>query len=133
MLTAISVAIALVCTYTYNSNRQRPTIGLIAAIGWLMLSFAAYQNSIKTWDAYYILFIVSIFICGAVVYEVGDNWNNSSKNAVPKEEKKEKETDNNENSSGSYEHPMDVKRRGMNLPPIHDRESREDRKFKRGI
>ncbi len=131
MYSAIAVIIAVGVTAVAYTTR-RATAGVIAAIGWMLLSYAAYRLSTATWDSYFILFWVSIIITVAVFIESGymrfgaDRAYREPKQNQEKAEKKgvtERET--------SYEHPMDMKRAKLGLKPIH--KEAEERKKNRAF
>jgi hypothetical protein len=127
MFTGVSVAIALIATWiAYSTNRA--TVGGIAAIGWLLLGFAAYQSSSITWDAWYILFIASMCIMLAIVYEIGSSmkiWTGRQSNG----ESEKKEPEKKEESKINKRTTIDDRRAERGLPPIHDKDSRDRRKY----
>ncbi len=129
MFGIIAIVIAMGATAVAYITR-RATIGAVASVGWLLLSFYAYQSSLTTWDSFYILFFVSILIAVAIFLEVpymrfGADRSYREKSETQEQPEKKEITEN----SVSYEHPMDSKRRKLGLKPIH-RDAEERRKWR---
>jgi hypothetical protein len=122
MFSVIAASIALIATWVaYTTNRA--TIGMIAAVGWLLLSFAGYQNSLMQWDAWYVLAIASFFITLAILYEVGSSmkiWTGRQSNEKPEIQEQSVKVGEIKDKTTPRQ-TIDDRRKRLGLPPKEKR------------